>query len=145
MRFAIIQSLADLKLENNKTEFAFKQATALLLRLFYSDILYSNFIVEKPSFASEVKNSKESKVERPNCLNFKHRNVSKRNKAIEFIKNLQFSKSKLLGVAEMPGKSIDITCKSRDDVLKLYKKIQAVSDIIKVKLYESDNIHVVAR
>ena len=56
---------------------------------------------------------------------------------------MQFSKSKLLGVAEMPGKSIDVTCKSCDDVLELYKKIQAVSDMIKVKLYETDNIHVV--
>ena len=100
-------------------------------------------MAERPSFANIVKNSKEFKVERPNCLNFKHRNVSKRNEAIEFIKSLQFSKSKLLGVAEMPGKSIDVTCKSRDDVLELYKKIQAVSDIIKVKLYETDNIHVV--
>ena len=43
----------------------------------------------------------------------------------------------------MPGKSIDVACKSSDDVLKLYKKIQAVSDISKVKLYETDNIHVV--
>ena len=43
----------------------------------------------------------------------------------------------------MPGKLIDVTCKSCDDVLELYKKIQAVSDIIKVKLYETDNIHVV--
>ena len=100
-------------------------------------------MAERPSYANIVKNSKEFKVERPNCLNFKHSNVSKRNEAIEFIKNLQFSKSKLLGVAEMPGKSIDVTCKSRDDVLELYKMIQAVSDIIKVKLYETDNIHVV--
>ena len=100
-------------------------------------------MAERPSFANVVKNSKESKVERPNCLNFKHRNVSKRNEAIEFIKNLQFSKSQLLGVAEMPGKSIDVTCKSCNDVLELYRKIQAVSDIIKVKLYETENIHVV--
>ena len=86
-------------------------------------------MAERTSFANVVKNSKESMVEKPNCLNFKHRNVSKRYEAIDFIKNLQFSKSKLLGVAEMPGKSIDVTCKSRDDVLELYKKIQAVSDI----------------
>ena len=49
----------------------------------------------------------------------------------------------MLGVAEMPGKSIDVTCKSRDDVLELHKKIQAVSDITKVKLYDTDNIYVV--
>ena len=85
---------------------------------------------------------KQQRVKRPNCLNFKHKNVSKRNEAIEF-KNLQFPKSKLLGVAEMPRKSIDVTFKSRDDVLKLYKNIQAVSDIIKGKLYETDKIHVV--
>ena len=103
-------------------EFAFKQATALPLRLFYNDILSSNFMAERPSFANVVKNSKESKVKRPNCLNLKHKNVSKRNEAIEFIKNLQFLKSKLLGVAEMPGKSIDVTCRSRDGVLELYKK-----------------------
>ena len=42
----------------------------------------------------------------------------------------------------MPRKSIDVTCKSRNDVLKLYKKIQVVSDVIKVKLHETDNIHV---
>ena len=58
---------------------------------------------------------------------------------------LQFSKLKLLSVAEMPAKSIDVTCKRRDDVLELYRKIQAVSDIIKVKLYETDNIHVVVK
>ena len=49
----------------------------------------------------------------------------------------------MLGVAEMPGKSNDVTCKNRDDILELYKKIQAVSDIIKLKLYETDNICVV--
>ena len=87
-------------------------------------------MTERASFANVVKNSEESKVERPNCLKFKLRNVSKRSETIEFIKNLQFSKSKLLGVAEMSGESIDVNCKSRDDVLELNKKIQAVSDII---------------
>ena len=100
-------------------------------------------MAEKPSLANVVKNSRESKVERPNCLNFKHRNVRKRNEAIEFIKNLKFLKSTLLGMAEMPGKTNDVTCKRRDDVLELQKKIQAVSDIIKLKLYENDNNHVV--
>ena len=41
----------------------------------------------------------------------------------KFIKNFHFPKSKLMGEAEMPGKSIDVTCKSRDDILELYKKI----------------------
>ena len=96
--------------------FAFKQATALLLHLFYSGICCFNFMPERPSFLNVVKNSRESKVERPNCLNFKHRNISKRNEGIEFIKNLQLPKSKLLGVAELLGKSIDVTRKSREHV-----------------------------
>ena len=75
------------------------------------------------SFANAVKNSRETEVERLNCLNFKHKNVCNENETLEFIKNLRFSKSKLLGVAAMPGKSIDVACKSRDNVLKLYKKI----------------------
>ena len=73
-------------------------------------------MAERPSFASMVKNSRKAKVERANCLNFKHRNVSKRNEVIEFIKNLLFPKSKTLDVAEMSEKSIDVTCKNRDDV-----------------------------
>ena len=43
----------------------------------------------------------------------------------------------------MPGKLINVIRKSRDDVLELYKKVQTVSDIFKVKLYETDNIYVV--
>ena len=69
-------------------------------------------MAEKPSFANVVKNRIEVKVRRLNCLNFKQRNVSKRDEAIEFIKNLQFPKSKLLDVAEMKGKSIDVICKN---------------------------------
>ena len=79
-------------------------------------------MAERQSFLNVVKNSREAKIERPMCLNLKHRYVSNRNEAIKFIKNLQYPKSKLFGVVEMPVKSIDVTYKSQDDALELYKK-----------------------
>ena len=109
--------------------FAFKQAAALFLPLLYSDNFCCYFIAARSSFANVVKKGREAKAERPNC-----RNVSKRNEAREFNKNLLFLKSKLLGVAAMTGKSIDVTCKSHVDVSELYKMIQAVSDIMKAKI-----------
>jgi len=45
---------------------------------------------------------KEDRLQRPNCLNFK--NIAKRNEALTFIKSLNFSVSKLIGIAEMKGK-----------------------------------------
>ena len=55
-------------------------------------------------------------------LEFLVQKSKQENKAKEFIKGSQIPKSKLLGVVEMPGKSIDVTCKSCDNVLELYKK-----------------------
>ena len=74
---------------------AFKQATALFLRFFYRDNFCCNFIAERPSFAHVVKNSKKVKEERLNCLNFKHRNVSKRNEATKFVKEFAILEVKI--------------------------------------------------
>ena len=57
--------------------FAFEVVIALFLRLFYNDNFCCNFTADRPSFANAVKNSREPKVERPNCLNLKHRNLAK--------------------------------------------------------------------
>ena len=100
------------------------------------------------SYAQTVKgnslsHSFESKTRRPNCLNFRHKQIMKRQEAITFLKQLQYSILKLTGVAEMKAGTIDVTCKTRKDVLELHDILQKVDAVAFVKLYEQDNVNVV--
>ena len=61
--------------------------------------------------SNSVSHSFESKTRRPNCLNFRHKQIMKRQEAITFLKQLQYSILKLTGVGEMKAGTIDVTCK----------------------------------
>ena len=47
-----------------------------------------------------------------------------------------------MGVAEVKSRSIDITCKTRQDTLQLYEKLRQIDFAYNIRLYESDNINV---
>ena len=42
----------------------------------------------------------------------------------------------------MRSKSINITCKTRQDTLQLYEKLMQIDFVYNIRLYESDNINV---
>ena len=42
----------------------------------------------------------------------------------------------------MKSRSIDITCRTRQDVLELYEKLREVDNVYYVRLYESDHVNV---
>ena len=97
-------------------------------------------VTQGPSFAERVRGS--SQISRPNCLNFKTKSNLRRYEVIEFLQKMNFSKSKLVGVGEMKGRSIDITCKTRHNVLELYELLKEVDFIYNLNLYETENINV---
>ena len=67
----------------------------------------------------------------------------KRFEVLEMLKELKYSLSKLVGLAEMKSRSIDITCKKRDYVLELAEKLKDVISIYNLRLYETENINVI--
>ena len=83
-----------------------------------------------------------SKISRPNCLNFKTKSNLRQYEVVEFLQKMNFSKSKLISVGEMKGRSIDITCKTRHNVLELYELLKEVDFIYNLNLYETENINV---
>ena len=92
---------------------------------------------------NSVSHSFESKTRRLNCLNFRHKQIMKRQEAITFPKQLQYAILKLTGVAQMKAGTIDVTCKTRKDVWELREKLQKMDAVAFVKLYEQDNVNVV--
>ena len=97
-------------------------------------------VTQGPSFAERVRGS--SQISRPNCLNFKTKSNLRRYEVVEFLQKMNFSKSKLIGVGEIKGRSIDITCKTRHNVLELYELLKEVDFIYNLYLYETENINV---
>ena len=63
-------------------------------------------------------------LKRPNNLNFKTKINLKRYEVIEMLKQIEYTISKLVGVAEMKGRSVDVTYRTRENVLKLYKNVK---------------------
>ena len=82
-------------------------------------------------------------LERPNCLNVKTKDNMKRFEVLEMLKELKYPLSKLVGLAEMKSRSIDITCKKREYVLELAEKLKDVTSIYNLRLYETENINVI--
>ena len=95
-----------------------------------------------PTFADRVKNTTKSSLKQPICLNFKTKANLKRHKVIELLKKFNFNPKKLVAMAEMRSRSIDITCKTRQDTLQLYEKLRQIDFVYHIRLYESDNITV---
>ena len=82
-------------------------------------------------------------LKRPTCLNLKTKSNLRRHEILDLLKELHYDTRKLIGVAEMKSRSIDITCKSREHVLELYEKLRMVESVYNVRLYESDYINIV--
>ena len=78
------------------------------------------------TFADRVKGSSKSNLKRPTCLNFRTKANLKRHEVIELLKEINFEPQRLVGVAEMKSRSIDITCKTRQDSLQLYEKLRQI-------------------
>ena len=95
-----------------------------------------------PTFADRGKGSSKSNLKRSTCLNFRTKANLKRHEIIELLKEINFEPQKLVGVAEMKSRSIDITCKTRQDTLQLYEKLRQIDFVYNIRLYESDNINV---
>jgi len=58
------------------------------------------------------------------------------------LKESKFLFEKLEGVREMKGRCIDITCKTRRDLLELYAILRKVEHVYNLGLYESDQVHI---
>ena len=95
-----------------------------------------------PTFAERVKNSVESRLKRPTCLNLKTKLNLKRHEVIDLLNGPNFESGKLIGVAEMRSRLIDITCKKRESVLKLYEILKKCDSAYNVPLYEPEHVNV---
>ena len=106
---------------------------------------FLNMLQNTPTFADRVKGTLKSNLKRPTCLNFRTKANLKRHEIIELLKEINFEPQKLVRVAEMKSRSIDITCKTRQDTLQLYKKLRQIDFVYNIRLYESDNTNVFFR
>ena len=95
-----------------------------------------------PTFAERVKNSVEGRLKRPTCLNLKTKSNLKRHEVIDLLNELNFDSGKLIGVAEMRSRLIDITCKKRENILELYKILKKCDSVYNVRLYEPEHVNV---
>ena len=94
------------------------------------------------TFAERVKNSVEGRLKRPTCLNLKTKSNLKRHEVIELLNELNFDRGKLIGVAEMRSRSIDITCKKREITLELYKIFKKCDSVYNIRLYQTEHVNV---
>ena len=95
----------------------------------------------KPTFVQQVGGTAKN-LKRPNCLNFKTKSNLKRLEIIEILKHIEYPTDKLVGVAEMKSRSIDITCRTRENVLELYLKLKRIDYVYNLSLYETENVQV---
>ena len=94
------------------------------------------------TFAERVNNSVEGRLKRPTCLNLKTKSNLKRHEVIDLLNELNFDSGKLIGVAEMRSRSIDITCKKRENILELYEILKKCDSVYNVRLYEPEHVDV---
>ena len=69
----------------------------------------------------------------------------KRHEIIEMLKHIEYPTDKLIRVAEMKGRSIDITCRTRENFLELYLKLKRIDYVYNLRLYETENVQVLIR
>ena len=105
------------------------------------DVLFT-MSTNLPTFAERVKNSVGSRLKRPTCLNLKTKSNLKRHEVIDLLNELNFDSGKLIGVAEMRSRSIDITCKKRENVLELFEILKKCDSAYNVRLYEPEHVNV---
>ena len=96
-----------------------------------------------PTFASVARARGSSQLIRPNCLNFQTKDNIKKIEVLELLKSISYPVTKLVSIADMKSRSIDITCKTKEYVLELEEKLKSVTSICKLRLYESENINII--
>ena len=99
--------------------------------------------VNLPTFASVARAQGSSQLKRPNCLNFQTKDNIKRMEVLELLKSINYPVMKLVGIADMKPRSIDITCKTRQYVVESEQKLRIVKSIYNLRLHESENINVI--
>ena len=70
-------------------------------------------------------------------LNFKTNTNLRRVEELQMLSETNFKTENLIAVAEIRSRSMDITCKTRENVLELYAKY-----IYNLALYEAVNINI---
>nr|CAB3237043.1 gag-like protein [Phallusia mammillata] len=58
------------------------------------------------------------------------------------MKEINFSLTKIVGIAEMKGTLVDVTCTTRENVVELNKRLMEVTYVQNSRLYESDVINI---
>ena len=58
------------------------------------------------------------------------------------MEEILFSLKKLVGIVELKGSNVDVTCQTRENVLELFGKLKNHEKVEYVKLYESDKVYV---
>ena len=71
---------------------------------------------------------------RPNCLLFRSDRHLKREDIWKLMEEIQFSLKKLVGIVEIKGSNVDVTCQTRENVLEIYGKLRNHEKIEYVKL-----------
>ena len=97
------------------------------------------------SFAKVVKSgsiANTRKFTRPNCLSFKNPHGTTRAQIWKMLEDLGFNSSQVIGLVEKKANYMDLTCKNRETVVRVYKKLTEVRDISNLRLYESDKVYV---
>ena len=97
------------------------------------------------SFAKVVKSgsiANTRKFTRPSCLSFKNPHGTTRAQIWKMLEDLGFNSSQVIGLVEKKASYMDLTCKNRETVLRVYKKFTEVRDISNLRLYESDKVYV---
>ena len=69
-------------------------------------------------------------------------NGLRRVEILQMLSEISFKTENLIAVAEMRNRSIDITCKTRENVLELYAKLKDIEFIYNLVLYEAVNINI---
>ena len=61
---------------------------------------------------------------------------------IDLLNEINFESWKLIAVAERRSRSIDITCKKRENVLALYEVLKKCDSVYNERLYEPEHVKV---
>ena len=99
----------------------------------------------QPSFAQRVRGNTAVHLARKTFLNFKTKTNLRRVEILQMLSEISFKTENLIGFAEMRNRSIDITSKTRENVLELYAKLKDIEFIYNLALYEAVNINILLR
>ena len=86
------------------------------------------------NFAKIVKSgsiANTRKFTRPNCLSFKNPHGTTRAQIWKMLEDLGFNSSQVIGLVEKKANYMDLRCKNRETVLRVYKKLTELMRYIK--------------